>query len=318
MSTSPSVGPLEEGVTLDQTLLVIDPAHLYWAEIDGLPRRANHETLRYAFEPHIPAPLEDIECRFVWTNKSQSWLACGAESSRLDEWIDCCESNDGRIESARPNGLPGVLHERLSKAGQDANDIASGFEFRSQQHESPRRARRRTLMTAAIILTVITASALVTTGHIRRTSAADAQTKSFQQEAITAADAGLQTAGVSRAPGVDPRLALAAEQRRLRQTRDRSADGQAAQDRSRALTTLLGSWPEDIPTVVDRIQFEQDSITIQGAVRDAGEFETMSLRLAGFSPEWTKRSSTTTKAKQGYTFTIQFSASSLTSRGDSP
>jgi len=305
-----------DGPVLDGSSLLVDPRLLYWAALDDQPRRVSDEALRYAFEPHLPATLDEIACRFTWIKGEQSWLACGVDSSRLQRWIDRHEANGDRVESVRPAGLPDVLKKEPMRSS--AGDPLRGLEFRTKAFESPRSARRRTLMTAAAILTIVTTSALVTTGFSRRATAADTRTDSLRLQAITLADMTLESAGVTRSPNIDPRLALAAEHLRLEQTRNTSAGGQTAEDRGRTLTALLTSWPDDIPTVVDRIQLEQDSITIQGAVRDAGEFEAMSLRLANFSPTWIKRSSSASKARHGYTFTIQFGVSSLSSSGGAP
>ncbi|MCB9848559.1 MAG: hypothetical protein H6814_09110 [Phycisphaeraceae bacterium] len=302
-----------DGLNSDKATLLVDPSLLYWAALEGLPRRVNDEALRYAFEPQLPAPLEEIEPRFTWIGEAGCWIACGAESERLSDWIDANESGNDHIESVRPRGLPPALINKITGIGDRTTSIAQRLEFRSRAFESPRRARRRTIAAAAVILTALTTSALLTTGHLRRADAAIARAELIRTEAVSVAANALKLTGVTPPPGLDPRLALAAERRRLLKTRESVGAAYTAEDRGGTLTALLAAWPDEVPTVIDRIQLEQDSLTIQGAVRNPQDFEKVSLRLAGFSPSWSKSSSSASKARQGYSFTIQFSPGALSS-----
>ena len=284
---------------IEGAVLRLLPECLYWAILDAPPRRAGAEALRYAFEPWLPAPLEEVETRFAPTHGRV--LACGVDRDRLAAWIEHAETDGRRIESVRPAAVPAVAMDRLG--GQiDETAICRRLEFRASAFESPRHRRRR-IRNAGLLAIAIAAAALIdAAGSLRQAQAARDRAAAAERAATAIAAAAVGESARS----VDPRLALGAELRRLRRTRDRSVENLLAEDRTGELVALMAAWPADTPTAVDRVDVDQDAVSVRGRVRDAGDFERLRLALRGFAPGWSEQAGDLSREREGASFSVVF------------
>lgn len=312
-------------MTAPPGVLRLGPGELYWALLDA-PPRATEEALRYAFEPHLPAPLDEIETRFVRlahrdASSSARWLACGIEGQRLADRIGAQEAAGARVESAVPGGLPqavldsGLLSER-ELAVLDARALA-GLEFRRGEFESPRRAARRRAALRLTLAAACSSSTLLTAGLLAGAAArhdaasgVDASSRSLAASALAIADGlapgfGPENATVPSAlpASVDPRLALRGRLRAAEQGRAaRDASLALAQDVVRPFLDLLSAWPEEPATRVDELRLDQTSASVRGAVREAGDAERLAQALARES--WAIGAVQASRAAEGYTMSL--------------
>jgi hypothetical protein len=305
-------------------VLAIASDRLYWAVLVMPPstRQSGDEALRYAFEPHLPAPLHEIVARFTpllgtmsaGRGGTKRWLACGIEHARLGELITdaesgraaCDASESVRVESVIPAALPDALGA-LDLRGVDLRTL----EFRSGLFESPRRARRRATLAWSALGAAACASALLTAGLLIGAGAHRQIAREAHASARTLAANALQmargddpgTAGIALPASVDPRLALGAQLRRAEQSRlAQSAALGLGSDRTEALLSILSRWPGEPASRVDELRLDQGSVTIRGQVREAGDAERLAAILA--SDAWSIGAVQASRAAQGYAMSI--------------
>lgn len=133
----------------------------------------------------------------------------------------------------------------------------------------------------AATMALCSAALLIEAARLERTAQV---TKEASSTAIGEALAvrNSESGGSGPAGTVDPALRLTAEVRRLEQTRDRAAARVLADDRLPTLISLLAVWPEAIPTRVESLQLEQDSIVVRGLVREALDYEKLAAAVKDF------------------------------------
>lgn len=289
-----------------QMALTPPPEKFYWALLDAPPRGAGHEALRYAFEAWLPAPIDEVETRFLRLGgPRRAVLACGVERKTLRAWIEGAQRTGRPLESIRPSELPGpVLNEAQAAPGApSAAALAAAMEFRSGAFLSPRRVRRRRAVRALVGASLLATTSLASLAMVREAGFARRDAEIAREASGRMIDGALGQAG-GAAAGIDRRLRLAAELRRLEQTRDRSASGLLAASRAGAYIAILSAWPQDLRVRVDQLSAEQDTLTLRGEVRDAADFERLKLQVKGFAPGWREQSSTVSKGREGFNFTI--------------
>lgn len=284
--------------------LYLSPQRCYWALLKALPRNAGDEALRYAFEPWLPLPLEDVEARFVTCDGVT--IACGVGRARLHDWIESAESNGARVEHVTPSGFPPCVLESLPRNELERySQLLNHVDFRSGSFESPRRLRRRRMHAATLIVSALIFSGFLSAGMLRRAH-------EFQrvEDSALAAMESLATGvvGESASASVDPALRLAAEVRRLESTRDRTASSLFVKDAGVTLATLLAAWPTDLRTQVDSIRLDPGLITIRGRVPDAVSAESLANAIESSLNEWSAQSSNLSKGREGYDYSIVWSS----------
>ncbi len=289
--------------------------HFYWAVLT-VPRtrpRQRVSARRFAFEPWVPAPIENVEMRFrllrSMPDGRELILACGIEHNRLAALIHQGTHGPGptaaRLPSLIPAEAPATLAALSSFDSQALNTAAHGLEFRSGRYECPDRKRHRRrligLSAALYLVTCTLLTALWATAASRHRSDA----ARWRHAADELARGSVQEAGTNRPePSVDPRLLLLAEVRTLRQTRDADLAPHASEDRLDTLLDLLARWPEDIPVLVRSLSLDQDLIGVRGEVRDAGEYEQLASALGSSATGWSRPVGNASRAQQGYSFNL--------------
>ncbi len=323
MNSTPGSPGRDHGVpptARDGVGLALPADALYWAVLAPIPglargRRARGsaartEALRYAFEPWLPVALDEVEARFVTLGDGRT-LACGIESRRLDEAIGGADP-----ASVVPAALPECVRREIGSAQVDL----SALEFRSGAFVSPRARRRAAALQAAAVcslcVSLLTLAAGMQQGAARDRRDAAAARDAASRLAVSAL--GLDTAAAARGPA--PELRLAAEVRALQRTRVKSglASGSpsrgevegAGGDRTADLLALLGGWPESIPVRVESIVLDRDSLALRGVVRDAGDFERLTLGLGESLRAWSPQAKSAAKAREGYSFALTLQRSS--------
>lgn len=298
---------------------------LYWAVLDlpapGGPRglgSPGDEALRYAFEPHLPAPLHEIEPRFVRVRthgRSDAWLACGAERDRLAGMI---ESEETRLAAEHPDRaatiesvVPAAVPDAIARLVIVDDAALARLEFRSGDFESPSSKRGRAALAWSVLGAAACASALLTIGLFagaraqeREARGARDATRALAAHALHVHRGGDPDAHPAPYPASsDPRLALAAELRALEQSlRARDASLGLASDRASTYIDLLAAWPADPASRVDELRIDQASATVRGLVREAGDAERIALALADH--QWGIGAVQASRAAQGYTMSI--------------
>lgn len=310
-----------------RSTLRLDPAALYWAVLSVSPvsRRVAQDALRYAFEPHLPAPLDEIEARFLRLQLPAGdavWIACGIERERLTDILEREEAARGAaIESVRPAGLPeailasGLLDEELVRAAQ-VRLSGAALEFRRGEFQSGAARSRARVLAWSSLACAACCSALLTTGLLlgARSHRDEAQRiHAAARQLAASAIAGAQRGQAAPLPAsVDPRMALSARLRDAQRSRAAShAAAGLAHERGQSLIALLANWPEEPASRVDELRIDQTSVTIRGAVRGAGDAERLAnlLAVAGdggveAAAAWTVGAVQTSRAAEGYTLSI--------------
>lgn len=322
--------------------VALAPERFYWALVPSLPSRMTVEAMRYAFEPWLPVPLEEVEMRFARIAVGGSILCCGIDNDRLAEHIDA-HGGDG-VASLRPARLPEVILRRLPSVpstafpapgaspehpsaspaspeaalrlpGIDLAAVLARLEFRTGAFEQPaaRRARRRRLTLFAASLALF--AALLGVGWLREARGARFEAaRAWTAADLLAADA-LRAASLPSAAspagahpeagaGVGPRLRLEAAVREMSRTRDRSAAALLPEDRSRTLIELLAHWPEDVPARLEQALADQTSLTLRWQARDAGDAERLALALDRALPGWIEGSRSGAATRESFTSTL--------------
>ncbi|MCB1743628.1 MAG: hypothetical protein KDK91_24850, partial [Gammaproteobacteria bacterium] len=72
------------------------------------------------------------------------------------------------------------------------------------------------------------------------------------------------------------------------------------------LLSLLAAWPDEIPCRVDRLQVDQETISVNGAVLEPGAYQRLVLALQDFSPDWLEPTGDTSRTRDEYTFSLIF------------
>lgn len=305
-------GPALPSPVRDGVCLLVPPERLYWAILEPTPR-ANTEALRYALEPWLPVRIEGIETRFHRLPDGRV-VACGIEQSTIAEWIET-EGDD--IEAIVPSGRPALLPDPIDE---------QRINFRTGSFASPRARRRnrhQTLLIGAALSAIV---AFLFIGMQVRTQASRAQAATAHAatlELIEAVTSG-SAPGTSRAPGtpgstgttapsqvsaIDPRLRLASELRIAQQTRQTSGlntSSDLPESRTSTIMALLAAWPDEIPCRVDRLQVDQQTLSISGAVLEPADYQRLVLALRDFSPAWLEPTGDTSRTRDEYTFSLIF------------
>lgn len=305
--------------------LLVPAERWYWAvltppgsadarKVAGAPRAVSGhaaEPLRFAFEPLLPAPLEEVETRFVRLRDGRA-LACGVDADALSAWLDAEESAGRAVESVRPGAVPACVAALLGDTDDPAALLAL-LEFRNETFESPRRreaARRRNLTLAA---TAILCAALAVAGSLRgaaacRDEAARARTAADALAATSIAAAGGRPGGHSEgASGREAEsapLLLSALVRGMERRTDRAALAVIAEDRSALLVALLAAWPDSVDTRVEQVRIEQDVLSVRGAAGTAADAERVAGALVGFAPGWAEESRSATRSGDFFVFSV--------------
>jgi len=280
--------------------LALDERDCYWAPVEAGRSHPSLETLRYAFEPYLPVSLDEIEARFVRIHGNQ-WLACGVERERLACLLGEAEEAR-RIESIRPIVIPEAVLSALGEPSSETADrVLDQFEFRDGTYESPVAKQWKRTSGALATLAFIGLCAMVAWGHWGRAS-------SYESRAATATESARLLAasvtGSEAREGVDPRLRLVAELRRLERTRDASASDLLPPDRTSAFIRVLALMPRDVPLSLDALDIDGGAITFRGRVREASDYETLMVAFSGVGIEWSDPTGSVARAREGYTFTI--------------
>ncbi len=311
-----------------ETVLRIPASRLYWAVLEAPPlsgwgRRGLHlrrdlDALRYAFEPWLPAPLEEIEARFTpLAPGSATYIACGVERCRLESMLgDCADDGDVAIrngelggehavqqtpESARPDALPGVVLSRIAASPASGLEpaqvdrVLEMLELRTGEFLGPvRRGLRRRLLIGSVAAAVL-ASALVTVALFAAArSTRSAAIAARSAAAAIASDAVAAATSSGGGAGPNPELRLAAEVRALERTRELPAGVRSVgpagpggpgsllkADRGPLYIALLARWPESIPVRVESLLIDQEAVTIRGQTRGAADAEALLLAIDG-------------------------------------
>ena len=284
--------------------LYLAPQCCYWALLKTIPRNAGDEALRYAFEPWLPLPLDDVETRFVECDGVT--VACGVDRARLHDWIDSAESNGTQVEHVNPNSFPQCVLDSLPCDDVERQrQLLNHLDFRSGSFESPRRLRRRRMRAATLMVSALIFSGFWSAGMLRRAH-------EFQrvEDSALAAMERLATGvvGDSASASVDSALRLAAEVRRLESTRDRTASSLFVDDAGATLASLLAAWPTDLRTQVDSIRLDPGLITVRGRVPDAVSAESLANSIESSLTEWSAQSSNLSKGREGYDYSIVWSS----------
>lgn len=291
-------------------------ACFYWAVLEPPPRsgpRITTESLRYAFEPFVPAPIDTIECRFVRPDVSgvageglRPIIACGVDRASLQN-TPVGETTIG------PGAIPGFVIDRLGAI--DERALLAAFTFPCKAPNAGRLITRARLAAAALVL----AAGLICAGLLRR---AEAHRDAAQASRSALAALVAETLGPARGAeaSLPPAVRLQAESRRLARTRT-SDDSGGPRDASMPARppdiagdyiALLAAWPAEFPTRVEQIDLRADTLTIRGGVRDAADFERLKLALAGAlcqntdagAQRFDPPSGSTTRAREGFSFDL--------------
>ncbi len=292
------------GPVLSGRDLLAPPEGLMWAVLERPATRAQRrdEALRYAFEPFAPAPIESLETRFTEAKSRGRIVACAVERDRLASWIEL-EGEDA-VRSIRPAAFPDVVVRRLDGVTeQELAKLLRALELRTGRFE-PRRAKRRRTIAAVSILGLLVASTALASVGMRRFGDRAQDEAAAANVATTALVASALGDPRGAEASLDPLLRLSAEVRRLEKTRNVVAEAILPEDRSAALIDLLAGFPSDVPTRIDQVVIEQDTLVVRGQVRDAADAERLRLALASSLVGWEEQSAATGRSRDAFAFTL--------------
>lgn len=253
--------------------LRLSPDQFYWAVLPNLPARATEDELLFALEASVPADIDSLEARFARTGSIV--IGCAMEKDRLHHLISVQEQSPlgGEVGSVRPADLPAAVTDSLSDPDRAAFarrgplHTWSELEFRSGAFESPSEHRRRRRITRVLAAGTACGALLLTTAVWLDAYKAASRTERVRSEILTSARDALTGLGITSQS--DPLLRLAAELRTLQRTHDKGAERYLATDQTGFLVDLLTAWPDEIATVVESVQIDQDAFIIRGKTRAA-------------------------------------------------
>lgn len=201
---------------------------LYWARLggsaaSGLRGRARESALRFALEPELPVPIEEVATVFV-TGDDGDFVACAGSVEELG-------ALRLTADVALPESVPEWLETELS---------AGAFDLLRGLPPAGRVRRAGRVRTAALVLVCTALSALVTTGMLRRADAAEREREDLTQAIAAAQGLVLTPAGPNAQPAS---IRLAAELRAVTAANVDSGAG-ASPDAVLALREVLARWPE--------------------------------------------------------------------------
>jgi len=280
----------------------IDPHELYWAIIRDMDRKADRDTLRFAFERVLPLPVDEVECRFVFDPEHSVWIACGIEH---DELIARFGEHASSIESVRPSALPDFL-ERVGSFA------PAGFEFRSGRYASPSRLRHRRRVTRTAIAAVVAMSFIVSLGFTVSAGRLTESARAVNQATQTELGRALESMGLSDQhahSAVQPSLVLTSQLRKAERSRTPMADGNDSliqQSTAPQYVALLASWPGGVRAAVESVQVGSASISINGSLADAEDWERLRATLSDGLPGWPEQSASINRADDRFRFSLRF------------
>lgn len=267
--------------------LLIEPDTLYWARLDRALSLREHEALRYAFEPALPVPLEDVETRFTISSDG-AVIGCAIEHTQLEQHI---AAHAGAVESIRPTDAPEWL--TLDESQLIRLEFRSGaYRSPAEHREQKRKSRSIVLCAAAVLLLLLIGIETRRTALLRSADAYDDYTKRIAAET-------LDTPGT-----VDPLLMLTAERRRLTLTRSTGRSVTRPQNAGEHTISLLAAWPDRVPTRVEMLDIRADAITIRGTLRDSADFDSIRTGLSESMIGWEEATSDLTRAQRGFDFSF--------------
>jgi hypothetical protein len=249
----------------------LSPESFYWAVLDvvALPKRRkrNPNSLGFLFENHLPLAIEEVQAVYlpIGSSSGASVVACGMSKADLRASLQ-----------STPEALR-LMPKRLPTFAGDTAIDPTKINLLVGEFEPPRltRMRRRLCVHAIVILTILTALAVI--GIERRAFAA-------HDRVAQAQGARLQWIGqvmdLPLAGNQPPDLALIAELRMLRQTRQSpstlSGDqgtGSTIRDVTPALAALLQAWPTDLHVQTESISVTPTTMTLRGVTPQSDDVQ---------------------------------------------
>ncbi len=248
------------------------PDRFYWCVIDtrdlpgrGLFHRLSREQLRFAFEPLLPLPLEDVEVVSKALADGRC-LGCAIERSVCEMALD-----NGALTFG-PTAIPADLHLTSAPPPESFNFLRGALEPR------PIRRLRRHWSTIVVIAALV-ALLLINLGLNRRLAVVVAATDDL---AALINDAYQDAVGHLLIPGGQPpAIILTGELRRLRQTRNAAQDPSGSTiDAGSALMQLLSRWPHEVHALTESIVASPPTVTVTCLLPDAVEAQRMAAALS--------------------------------------
>jgi hypothetical protein len=271
----------------------------YWAVLDTtlLPGRwrRREAALAAVFEDLLPVPIERVQATYRHLGRGRC-IACAADLNSVRR------VRAGGAFSLAPSAVPGFVTADLDPGGLN---LLTGS-------EEPMTAQRlRRWWTVLVVATVLLGASAVTIGAERRVRALDAATHRLE---ILRRDVLHDVLGPDVLPaGQPPALLLAAERRRLQQTRTATAPELELIDVSPFLATLLSRWPDAIshPVGADPSWIRIESIvitptvvTVRGRVRDSAAAQRLHAAIRA-TPGWTSGPLQVTTTANGVAIMVQ-------------
>lgn len=248
----------------------------YWAILDtsdfpraAFSRRPSAQQLGYVFERVLPGlAIEQVHAVYRQLPGDGRALACGVQAEALATIAE-------DVVALSPESLPAFLAEPVDAAS--LNLLTGRF-----LPAALRRLRRLWIVQLMVLLVICVA--LLVYGLERRTMAVRSRLADVAEARASMLSAILGPAGEA-APGLPPELQLAAEVRRLEQTRN--SDGEIAEltDCSGILEAVLMRWPAEVSTRAESISITEGAVTVRAAVEtmaDAQRFASAFVDLPGW------------------------------------
>ena len=250
----------------------------YWAVLDttGFPRAGtargpSTRQLGYVFENVLPGvQIEHVHAVYRRLPAQGRVLACGVPAETLKPLAD-------HAVTLTPESLPPFVTEEVDPAS--LNLLTGRF-------LPPAIRRRRHRWFGQVAMIVATCAALLVWGMERRTSAlrhqrhdvSEARTQVFGQ--VLGSGWGQAASG-----GQPPELRLAAEVRRLEQTRQGDHDMTELSDCSLLLAKVLSHWPAAVRARTESVSVTEAAVTIRANVASMADAQQFANAFAGL-PGW--------------------------------
>ncbi len=250
----------------------------YWAILDtsDFPRASfgrgpNARQLGYVFESVLPGlQIEQVHAIYRSLPGNGRVLACGVPADALETLPD-------DIVTLTPESLPPFLSEF---ADADSLNLLTGRFVPTGVW----RVRRRWIAQVWIILA--TCVALLVWGLERRTIALRGQSDDFVEARASVLEQALGTAIARSTPGGQPpELRLAAEVRRLEQTRETGHATTELTDCSSILEAVLMRWPAEVRAQAESVSITEAAVTIRAIVATMADAQVFANAFAAM-PGW--------------------------------
>lgn len=269
-------------------------SQFYWAIIDGSmvtgPRRKSR--LGYLFEQTLPVPIEDVHAVYTSLPDGQI-IACGMEREELRKEI--AREDGPELLELSPNEVPAVIQADVSTYM--LNLLVGDFEPCSVRRQRAR-ARRQVVIVALICC------ALIVNGVHRRIAAMkDTIDAAYAaRDELVAEVLPENTSTINRLP---PGLRLAAELRRLRQTRTQPVMELVPTDVVPEFVKLLSLWPNDLHVQTDSMTFTPTNITIRSSLPRSADVQILADALMQL-PHWQLQQPQVSTSRSTVSTSLQF------------